>query len=988
MTNPTLSQLFSTFISHQQEIDIYDKSIEFEVTFGTRQKRKISRHEFENVIRVLKSNGFVSEVDDEKHLLRVSCSFYNTKRRTEQMSSVRAEVEGMKNIQTLCQNESTIEHLYHTNHIHFTNKFPLLGKQSFANMDNFNCRASIKKECQASAENVANILFDWKTSHKHCRFLHRLTFYHTDFPLQIDMSIVKSHSKDISSVTIQGTHVFDNTDHYEIEIEFLPNKMDIFDSPSIAKSLGQIKHAMKLILCGLQNTNYPISYDEINSVRRSYKKMVWEKEDVDDDCFYKKAHFIGPSSISLQLSDLSLIQSDFVVTEKADGVRSLLYISNEGKLYFINNSMNISFTGVVVSTLFSSLLDGELISCNQETIFAAFDIYYLNKEDIRHYEFFACSDEESIILGKRRRYDLLQDTIHQLQEHGKCIISSSSSVQFVCKQFYPQREEESIYDGCRTVFNAKYIYKIDGLIFTHTKFGVGADEVDVAGEKKNIVWKQSFKWKPPEFNTIDFLVKCHSSSALNCRQQIELQCGYNEKERLLINPFHSILHPSSVTPYSPFRFFPLDPEDLTAGITTMTLSSCDQTMRTEEDEVFMDNTIVEFSYDVYERKWTPLRLRHDKTSDYQHGQREYGNSFATACSNWKSIHFPVTKAMLMGVKEEQPNVLRHEIKDVYYNNSSQVHDTKQMKLFHNLVKHHLLQLVAKPQYILMDMACGKGGDMHKWIDCQLSFVLGIDCCEDNLFNRENGAYARYVLEKKKNVGLKTEILFIKGNLTNNIHDGSAFYGNNDDIHRAISNTIFLKDKEDVIKPLFLQKYHSVGVRGSDIATCHFALHYFFQNAQTLQQFMINLSQCTKLHGYFIGTCYDGRKVFNLLQHQSTKTIKSSSGKVVLQIDKLYENDRPFENNSSSLGFEINVYQESIHQTIAEYLVHFDYLQHVLQQYGFSVVKIGTFEEMRTHLEFLTMRLYEEEISFLNNYFIFQKTENIIISPFLLGSVLN
>jgi hypothetical protein len=41
-------------------------------------------------------------------------------------------------------------------------------------------------------------------------------------------------------------------------------------------------------------------------------------------------------------------------------------------------------------------------------------------------------------------------------------------------------------------------------------------------------------------------------------------------------------------------------------------------MKTDEDEVFIDNMIVEFSYDLNEKSkwnWKPLRIRYDKTID-------------------------------------------------------------------------------------------------------------------------------------------------------------------------------------------------------------------------------------------------------------------------------------------------------------------------------------------------------------------------------------
>ena len=46
----------------------------------------------------------------------------------------------------------------------------------------------------------------------------------------------------------------------------------------------------------------------------------------------------------------------------------------------------------------------------------------------------------------------------------------------------------------------------------------------------------------------------------------------------------------------------------------------------------------------------------------------------------------------------------------------------------------------------------------------------------------------------------------------------------------------------------------------------------------------------------------------------------------------------FQNNISSLGYRIDVYQESINKTFPEYLVNFDYLVQVIENYGFVLLE--------------------------------------------------
>jgi len=96
-----------------------------------------------------------------------------------------------------------------------------------------------------------------------------------------------------------------------------------------------------------------------------------------------------------------------------------------------------------------------------------------------------------------------------------------------------------------------------------------------------------------------------------------------------------------------------------------------------------------------------------------------------------------------------PDILVSE--DIYYNKPIGKMFTESMKNFHNLyVKKMLITAVSKPGNTLIDFACGKAGDLSKWISAKLSFVFGIDYSLDNLENRKDGACARYLKLKKIN----------------------------------------------------------------------------------------------------------------------------------------------------------------------------------------------------------------------------------------------
>jgi hypothetical protein len=340
--------------------------------------------------------------------------------------------------------------------------------------------------------------------------------------------------------------------------------------------------------------------------------------------------------------------------------------------------------------------------------------------------------------------------------------------------------------------------------------------------------------------------------------------------------------------------------------------------------------------------------------------------------------------------------------DKYYNNTSREFKTDNLKLFHNLfVKKKLIKSVSSPNDTLIDYACGKAGDLSKWINSELSFVFGVDIHKDNLENNKNGACVR-VLESRMTNKSTPSALFVNGNSSHNIKDGTAMM---DDKAILITRSVFglVKKDENKMDKALLRLYGK-GEEGFNISSCQFALHYFFETPDSLKGFLRNVSECTKTGGFFIGTAYDGKFMFNKLdKYKKGESVQIvQDGVKVWEVTKQYD-DPEFTDDSSSIGYKIDVYQDSINKTFSEYLVNFDYMTRVLEMYGFIVlpreeaIKLGlpsgsgSFEELfhtmnketnnkpsklkdygTSHL----MRDYEKEISFLNRFFVYKKIRNV------------
>ena len=112
--------------------------------------------------------------------------------------------------------------------------------------------------------------------------------------------------------------------------------------------------------------------------------------------------------------------------------------------------------------------------------------------------------------------------------------------------------------------------------------------------------------------------------------------------------------------------------------------------------------------------------------------------------------------------------------DIYYNKiTNNTSHTRALRDFHNLfVKNILINKVSMKGDNLIDYAVGKGGDLPKWINARLSFVLGIDLMRDNIENQLDGACARYLNYYKK-FRVIPRALFLQGNSSVNIKNGRS-----------------------------------------------------------------------------------------------------------------------------------------------------------------------------------------------------------------------
>jgi len=1067
--------LVKLFWANNPFIKDINKNNELEVRFGTKGIRPLTKIDYDNVIRKLKSLGFTSTLEQGNYMLRISNEFLDPNTSKFKVSSIRTEINGFHAIQEYC-NHNDIKKLMASGHdVQFHNKGHYshgVGKDAQrtrpVNFDDFNFRVSysVENKMRANSGVIQNIVDTWEKSKKSFRYINRVTFSHPDIPVNVDISIVKSskfsNSEPILEYTTKEANVFDNPEIYEIELEVNNSKIGpgtLTDAPS--GLLSSIRKAIKYVLMGLQGTNYPISYPEQRDILQEYMKLIQgDNYDAKKHWRVRPSNFIGPSSTTLQIQNIAPIndntvipniRKDYTVTEKADGERNLLFVSSKGKIYLLNTNMNVIFTGAETEhkELFNTIIDGEIILHDKLgkfiNLYAAFDIYFIEKKDVRPLGFVPRKKDE---LKSKFRLPLLKHIIKLLNPKSVVKDEAVSPIRIESKEFYPLTAEENIFSACNLILTKDkeglFEYNTDGLIFTPASMGVGGDEIGKVGRLGKSTWDYSFKWKPPQFNTIDFLVSTKKSqngtdevtpifqgglqtaatTQINEYKTIILRCGFSEKKNGYINPCQDVIDDKLPTfgsaddrtdDYYPLQFYPTDPYDPSAGVCKIMLKKDDtgiSQMYTEEDEVFGDNTIVEFRYELNNEKgwrWVPLRVRYDKTAELRNGEPNFGNNYLVADSNWHSIHNPITEEMIC-TGNDIPDELGDD--DIYYNKFAGSSKTRGLRDFHNLfVKNKLITSVSKRNDILIDYACGKGGDFSKWIDANLSFVFGIDISKDNLENRLNGACARF-LNYRKDFKHVPSALFVNGNSGLNIRNGLAMLN---DKAVQITKAVFGHGPNDAEKlGKGVAKQYGKGENGFNVSSCQFAIHYLFENQSTFQNFIRNVSECTALNGYFIGTTYDGKLIFNMLKKKKIgESVELYEGdRKIWEIRKEYE-DEKFDDDVTSLGYKIDVFQETINKMFPEYLVNFDYLERVMENYGFQLLKrdeaklIGLPEGSGSFIDLfnmmdeevkrqpmkkekygsaLNMTPNEKKISFLNRYFVFKKISHVNAEKIALESI--
>jgi len=696
----------------------------------------------------------------------------------------------------------------------------------------------------------------------------------------------------------------------------------------------------------------------------------------------KTTKFLGPNPVSMSLNNIipdsnNSIVEGYVVTEKADGIRGQLLIGSDRMGYIITQKKEIIGTNIRFENCPGKwLFDGEYITQdknkNNIQLFMIFDIYYASDGHSKYpdhaytYPWISRKKKDisrSLILSEFQSMTELEMNDTDFRIGYKSYFEGPKKMQVSKKDPNKYSNVGGIFKQSKKLWDIEtkksgYRYSIDGLIYMPMYLSVGSLEEGINKKSFGGEWSINYKWKPPEENTIDFKVRIVketikgserdkiTSSKINGRivkcKQLLLYVGYDIKRDEDFDYNWELLTEKKTKPIKEILFNP-EKDNKSFYLCNIPLKNNKMFCEKDKSEI-LNGQIIEMRYSPENEGnilWTPLRVRIDKESP---------QFFTTANKIWKTIINPVTTELITGVEdvyEVKDKILESakstQSKYQYYVEEGLKEDDNttdiSLRKLHNFIKNNLITSICSignSPISIMDTSIGRGGDIKKYLYSKnkIKFLLGLDISPD-----VNRAAKRFYLESRQ----KPKAMFIQYDTSESIKDGYGYKGNDEEIERNknLINIIFNKKKK-VPKSFqkIEEKYNKICENGFNIISSQFTIHYYFKNEMTLRGYLQNLSDNCKVGGYFVGTCYDGDKVFDLLKDKDHFEMNDEYENTVFSIKKKYDIESfNYEKNNikSMFGQEIEVEMSSIGNPFVEYLVNFDMFIDFMKLYRFKPV---------------------------------------------------
>ncbi|KAL5700217.1 mRNA (guanine-N(7))-methyltransferase [Ranunculus cassubicifolius] len=229
-----------------------------------------------------------------------------------------------------------------------------------------------------------------------------------------------------------------------------------------------------------------------------------------------------------------------------------------------------------------------------------------------------------------------------------------------------------------------------------------------------------------------------------------------------------------------------------------------------------------------------------------------------------------------------------------------------LKKLNNWIKSVLIQLYTRRGDAVLDLACGKGGDLIKWDKAKIGYYVGIDIADGSI----EDCRARYNGDADQNPRRK------KFNFPARLICGDCF-------EVGLDNAL----KDDA--PF-------------DICSCQFAMHYSWSNEARARQALANVSALLRPGGTFIGTMPNSNVIIKKLREAEGLVFGNSVYWIRFadeHVDKKFKSSRPF-------GIKYKFHLEDA-VDCPEWVVPFHVFKALAEEYDLELILVKNAHEFVT-----------------------------------------